>query len=91
VWPVSGEQGTFTMSTTIKLEEFRRNAKVCLLLARDAKDTDREVYLEIAQHWTSMAQELEATLKPQALPDNVVIFPGERHADGSGRAHAAMN
>src|SRR5690349_13637205 len=51
-----------------KAAEYRRNAAICLTMARDASEGDRAVLLEIAQDWTEMAAECEHETEPMNLP-----------------------
>ena len=61
-----------------KAAEYRRNATICLTMARDASDGDRAVLLEIAQDWTAMADECETQMPPantRGRDAEVVPFP----------------
>jgi len=61
-----------------KAAEYRRNAAICLTMARDASEGDRAVLLEIAHDWTAMAVECEAQDAaniPPGRDGDVVPFP----------------
>ena len=66
------------LSEPNKASEYRRNAAICLTMARDASEGDRAVLLEIAQDWTAMAAECEsqsgADMPPGRAAD-IVPFP----------------
>ena len=62
-----------------KAAEYRRNAAICLTMARDASESDRAVLIEIAHDWTAMAVECETqcgTPIPLAHGADVIAFPG---------------
>ena len=61
-----------------KAAEYRRNAAICLTMARDASEGDRAVLIEIAHDWTAMAVECETHTDvniPPALGAEVLPFP----------------
>jgi hypothetical protein len=59
-----------------KAAEYRRNAAICMTMARDASEGDRAVLMEIARDWTEMAIECEVEAKmPPARDAQIVQFP----------------
>jgi hypothetical protein len=61
-----------------KAAEYRRNATICMTMAREASEGDRAVLLEIADDWTAMAVECETQNEakvPSRREAEIVPFP----------------
>jgi hypothetical protein len=58
-----------------KAAEYRRNATICLTMARQASAGDRAVLLEIAQDWTDMAAACDSERERPVYNAAILPFP----------------